>query len=79
MRKQLKKQTKNDVIAVIRERGVWEGYIAGNEVHVCNIWSSWSLGMYVEVTSLEELEEHIKQYMHWADSTLGDHVVFYAI
>lgn len=74
----LSRINKNTVKAKLRRGEKWEGYLAPSNVNSFHIISGWSLGCYVEVSTIEELNEYINNFAYYnCNSELGKRVVLW--
>ncbi len=66
---------KNTVKRILRNSGVWSGYIAQSNVNSFHIKNGWVLGYPVTVHSAEELDKIIDQFHSYNnDPELGHRV-----
>lgn len=55
----LRKMTKTQVKMRIRDKGVFHGFMCGNKANPFHIADGWYLGMKVDITNIQELEDHV--------------------
>lgn len=75
----LNKISKNQVKAAIRKKGKWAGYLAGNKVNEYHINNGWALGVWVEVASIEELENTLSNFLCYMSPELGTRAAYFSI
>jgi hypothetical protein len=56
---------KNTVKAMIRKGIIFKGYIAPNNVNSRNINSGWHIGMAVEFSNLQEMEDTLSNFAYY--------------
>jgi hypothetical protein len=70
---------KSTVKAMLRKGKTFKGYIAPCNVNRANVNGMWHIGMPVKFTSIEEMEEIIRDYSYYnCCNELGNRVRFWA-
>jgi hypothetical protein len=69
---------KNTIKAKIRRGQRWQGYITPNNVSSLHVIGGWSIGHFVDVDSIDELNRLASTYSHYnCCSELGYRVVYW--
>jgi len=77
---QLRKLTKTQVCAVIRNTGSFDGYMCGNYVNPFHIAAGWHLGCAVAFTNTDEFEKFVEEFntgLHVYSTELGRYAHYY--
>ena len=61
----------------IQQQSIWKGYLVGNKVNCWHINQGWHLGVYQEITTVEQLKKTCSNFLYYLDSELGNRVAFF--
>ena len=71
----MKRIHKATVKKIIRNTGQWQGWICASNVNADNVNGRWRIGCYIEVESIAQLDQHMRDYAWYnCNGELGQRV-----